>query len=378
MAVAAFGFSAGDFIAAIQLLHKAAKALRETSGACGQYQQAAIELNGLRHVLVRLQSLEATSQNTEIIQQIQVCSHACNVPLARFLEKLRTLERYLGHSGTPSESTRFPSQINRAGRKVQWALYLENHLAKLRAKIAPHIAAIEVLLQLEALRQSNLSNEIIDNTYKKAEALLVTVQGLQSHAEKYLASASQVVDIQDLVKSMSARQVRDSSSLFALTQEQGAKLAELQQSLTVHESLLREVAPPSTVLSDAPSAVSTIAQRILSGSTEVYSTSLSLLLLTIQKAITAFIFVILRVLPGLHKCLAFAATIIREPTLLLDDNIRLEDALGRIMSLPYQHFRYWPVVDARLRAAFAGLPGELKIKRGGLILSRSAALGAMR
>ena len=40
----------------------------------------------------------------------------------------------------------------------------------------------------------------------------------------------------------------------------------------------------------------------------------------------------------------------------------LEDALGRMMSLPYEHFRYWPVLQARLQEAFTGVPGERKVK----------------
>jgi hypothetical protein len=46
------------------------------------------------------------------------------------------------------------------------------------------------------------------------------------------------------------------------------------------------------------------------------------------------------------------------PRLLLEDDIMLEDALGRVLSLPYQHFKFWPVVEARLRCEFAGTPGE--------------------
>ena len=35
----------------------------------------------------------------------------------------------------------------------------------------------------------------------------------------------------------------------------------------------------------------------------------------------------------------------REPSILLDDNIHLVDALGRSHSLPYQCFQYWPVCE---------------------------------
>jgi len=48
----------------------------------------------------------------------------------------------------------------------------------------------------------------------------------------------------------------------------------------------------------------------------------------------------------------------RSPTLLLEDNVRLEDALGRVLSLPYEHFRYWPVLQARIQCEFRDRLGE--------------------
>ena len=47
----------------------------------------------------------------------------------------------------------------------------------------------------------------------------------------------------------------------------------------------------------------------------------------------------------------------------MQDSIHLEDALGRVMSLLYDHFCHWPVMEARLRSAFSGLLGERKVLR---------------
>lgn len=53
----------------------------------------------------------------------------------------------------------------------------------------------------------------------------------------------------------------------------------------------------------------------------------------------------------------------RTPSLLFDTNITLEDGLGRVMSLPYEHFSEYSMILARLRVAFEGCPGELKVAR---------------
>jgi hypothetical protein len=61
MAAVPFGFSVGDFVASIELIHKAAKALRSTSGATKQYQQTLLDLELIESVLRRVQGLSPTS-----------------------------------------------------------------------------------------------------------------------------------------------------------------------------------------------------------------------------------------------------------------------------------------------------------------------------
>jgi hypothetical protein len=67
MAAVPFGFSVGDFVAAIELIHKATKALRNTSGASGQYQQALLDLELIESVLRRVQGLTPVSASQETI-----------------------------------------------------------------------------------------------------------------------------------------------------------------------------------------------------------------------------------------------------------------------------------------------------------------------
>jgi len=65
-------------------------------------------------------------------------------------------------------------------------------------------------------------------------------------------------------------------------------------------------------------------------------------------------------------------TFIRAPSMLLNSNITLVDALNRELSLPYEHFRYWPVVLARLQCEFVGFPGESYIAKKKFGLFRAA------
>ena len=68
----------------------------------------------------------------------------------------------------------------------------------------------------------------------------------------------------------------------------------------------------------------------------------------------------------------------RLPSMLLSSNILFEDALGRVVSLPYEHFKHYPVSHpfqkklkdsyfkvflARLQCEFMGTPGEQRVVR---------------
>ena len=58
--------------------------------------------------------------------------------------------------------------------------------------------------------------------------------------------------------------------------------------------------------------------------------------------------------------------------MLLDSNIMVVDALNRQFSLPYEHFRRWPLMLAHLQCEFKGLPGESHISRNKFGLFRAA------
>lgn len=51
-------------------------------------------------------------------------------------------------------------------------------------------------------------------------------------------------------------------------------------------------------------------------------------------------------------------------SLMRQDCIRFEDALGRIQNLQYQHFRNWQVFQAMVHCTFEDVPGIRKILRG--------------
>jgi hypothetical protein len=81
MVAPAFGFGAGDLVKAIELIGTVSKALRDTDGAATSYQQASLELSILQGVLNRVQALEVTAENADIVEAIRLCSLTCETPL---------------------------------------------------------------------------------------------------------------------------------------------------------------------------------------------------------------------------------------------------------------------------------------------------------
>ena len=54
----------------------------------------------------------------------------------------------------------------------------------------------------------------------------------------------------------------------------------------------------------------------------------------------------------------------RAISLMRQDCIRFEDALGRVQNLQYQQFQYWPIFEAMVKTQFEGVPGYGKVLRG--------------
>lgn len=160
MPVPAFGFSAGDFISAIGkatstkwklviakrsfkgLVKKVIKALKSTGGAASEYQHAIIELNGLKNVLRRLESLQPTQDNEHHINAVRGMALACQLPLREFMTKLEKYEASLG----PFSKSKWYRGVP---QKTKWATSFEEEVEKLRALVAAKTVSITLLLAMD-------------------------------------------------------------------------------------------------------------------------------------------------------------------------------------------------------------------------------------
>jgi hypothetical protein len=135
-----FGWSAGDIVAALQLLNTIIVALKDTGGASSDYQDVSYFLNILSVTLQHLKALQAAPLDPNLAKNLEQHCAQMQGPLTAFHERISSrFERDLG-----AGSTRL--KFLTAGRKIQWALALSKEAKKLQAKIGGSVAAIGIIL----------------------------------------------------------------------------------------------------------------------------------------------------------------------------------------------------------------------------------------
>lgn len=115
--------------------------MKETGGASSEYQDAVIELNGLKHALQHLEALEPTDDNAGHINAIRGMALACRLPLLDFMTKLETFDTSLGPWG-------HKGAFANVGRKTRWAVSFGEEVKKLRALAAAKQISISLLIAM--------------------------------------------------------------------------------------------------------------------------------------------------------------------------------------------------------------------------------------
>lgn len=140
-----FGWSAGDIVAALQLLHKVSTALRSTGGASSSYQETTSFLSILTSTLQHLQTLQTLPLDPELAKNLKLLCEEVQGPIETFCEYIReSFERDLGEG-----TTRL--RVLTTKRKIQWALSTEKKAKALRERIGGAIVAISVILGQQVL-----------------------------------------------------------------------------------------------------------------------------------------------------------------------------------------------------------------------------------
>lgn len=133
----AFGFSAGDFIAAFNLVVKVTKALKDAGGASDEYGSLVQELCLLERILKQLHTKHGTGKVSAGITQ------QTDLTLATLSSFLKTISNFDAKLGLQAPS----AWHHGTARKAQWAAAYAKEIEKLRVKVGTHLSQLNMLLQ---------------------------------------------------------------------------------------------------------------------------------------------------------------------------------------------------------------------------------------
>jgi hypothetical protein len=134
-----FGFSAGDFISALELVATVISALRNSGTSSAEYCDLISQLYALETALLRVKQLEPDdSQHVELVALRQAAAQ-CQQTIDSFWEKIKKYQPSLkiGGSGT---------LVKDGWMRVKWALCKKEDVVRFKADLMAHTESIEILL----------------------------------------------------------------------------------------------------------------------------------------------------------------------------------------------------------------------------------------
>lgn len=135
-----FGFSVGDFLAAIKLVGTVVDALREASHSTTKFHELLKELESLEIALESVRKIEFDdSQRFQKIALYQTAAQ-CQRSIDALWTKVKKYQPHLASGGTESG-------IKDDWAKIKWAVCRRTDMEEFRAEVRGHICSIQVLLE---------------------------------------------------------------------------------------------------------------------------------------------------------------------------------------------------------------------------------------
>jgi hypothetical protein len=135
-----FGWSAGDIVAALKLLHQIGVALKDSGGASSDFQDTCSFLQTLSRTLQHLDALQYTALKPSATEHLREQCDQIRVPLELFLRDVKgRFEKSIGRNSTRNAIFATP-------RKIQWALSTSKKLKKLQDRVTVPLAVVSIIL----------------------------------------------------------------------------------------------------------------------------------------------------------------------------------------------------------------------------------------
>ncbi|CZR45357.1 uncharacterized protein FPRO_15468 [Fusarium proliferatum ET1] len=348
MTVPAFGFSAGDFVSAVNLIVDITKALNNTGGAAEDYLQVLADLNLLKDVLSHLQQQQTgrTRQRSSnpFAEHARKQADLTLSTLANFLDLISKFDASLGPQRTSA-------WYRGVGRKAQWALVYSKHVDDLRSRIGTQIQTLNLVTQLQEDDHNGLDE-------LNSQLNVIRVQNEQVITQ---LQERRIISIEELREQLSLLDLRDDEHQPA-SAPAPPQVVEDPQSSPSHQPILGDLEDPARRLTrsqgDQP------IQHEMTSLQETTQILLPKLLRAVTRDLHNLIMKAWLLFPGLMRHYSRLCTSISMPPLLIiAENISFEDVLGRQTTLQYDFFKHWANVDMFLNKQFENCPGQQYIAK---------------
>jgi len=138
-----FGFSVGDFLAAIDLVGTVIDALRSSSEAGSEYRELINQLLSLETTLLQVQKLEFEESQYQEVIALKETAARCRQTINGFWDKARKYQPWLGRGSSSSMRKR---KLREGWMKIRWAVCKKEDVAKFKTDLMGHTQSISLLL----------------------------------------------------------------------------------------------------------------------------------------------------------------------------------------------------------------------------------------
>jgi len=211
----------GDILAISKLVFKIGLELKKNPESAPDYQQLLIELESLDRTLKQLQCIKPAQHELIRLEGIRALAFTCQRPLEEFLAKIEKFEEHLG--SWHAKGNRFSG----FGRRLQWSIKYKEDAKELRAKLAPNVATITVLLMTQTI-----------DTLSKAESDRVEIA--RELKRKLPFHRTSLADLKQTALNIAAAQARLEAGQTCLAAGGAAQAQELSSLRSNADELLKD------------------------------------------------------------------------------------------------------------------------------------------
>ena len=354
----------GDFLAVSKIIYQIGLELKKNPEAAPDYQDLLIELEALDLRLKQLLSIRPAQRELRRLEGIRALATTCRRPLEDFLAKISKFDEHLGTWGAAKSGG-----IRGFGRRIQWSTIYKDEVTSLRAKLAPNVATITLLLATQTIET------LVKAEQDRFEIAQEIRAGLHFQKTSLAALRHTALDIatsqatQESVESHLAGSIAAQNKEVLLLQSKADDLLQntrdVQATATsIHEDVLHAKSMTGSILGYALDIMHTVTSG-LSKIQELTELIGQLMALTAQfttemkETMGKLLHAFWEMQKQLARLERFLPSQIYSPHMVM-----LRDAYNELTYLPYKLCREWQKFQGLVAVVFMDRQGLHRVKMG--------------